>query len=837
MPWVAFAKQRRFVDNAPSGPGAKAWDALHLVADKGYGRLNPITLKILLEAGDGIDVKALIEALSAEDFAGAEAIMEGAIDTMVDTLAEEIGPILEETAMQGAQASVEGLPIPVTEQDLEAVFGRINRASVHYAQTRGAQLVVDINSTTRKTIQETITRAVQDGASPFDTRKDLESFIGLTDKQANGVVKYRDALRQSGRAEREIAKLVARRIEQAKRMRAENIARTETLDAANEGQQQLWKEAESQGIVPTYARRFWIISPDERLCKICAPIPRLNQHGVGLSEPFQTPAGQKMRPTAHPQCRCTLSIRVQAPFVTPSPPPPPLPPSTELPSLDTIEAIDVLREALDPPEDQPGIHLYRGRDRKRRVFQRRDDPLQAYTEAVANRIYRALDIDAPESTLVVEDGTLLGIATEFIPKSQSLKEKGLTAKRAEELLDGLVADVWLSNRDALGFGLENIRVKGKRIVREKNAGALKHRAQGGKKPEEELAKLLEWEGFSDSNINPHYAKIFEAAGIDSADDLGIKGLQQIEKILQLRDNTRNFADLLPDAPGVGRDEKAEILQLLRHRAQLLEGEIIPRLRDAIENAPRRHRETQMRKLLKADMDRLSQRGRELMERYGKDDRGMTDAEIAAVHAYTTEDPKWSYRKTNQALQRQDEKSLKRLRPLIETTIEGLKKLPQYEEGKPLYRGTTFPRQVDHEHQVGSRVKYSAFTSTSDDPSKAFGGSHRVTILSAGGARNVQALSPYRESEWLYPPDTVFEVIERREQAGVVYLLLQEVVERQKMQRQDSAQKASILDAFIVSQEAATESINPHIQRHMNSGVGLSPLDAPSAWERILRENT
>ncbi len=117
--------------------------------------------------------------------------------------------------------------------------------------------------------------------------------------------------------------LVERRVEQYAarklRERALTISRTETMDAQSAGQRIMWRAAESQGLMtfdigvkqyydtpagrligPTahpkcrctevvrrvgrFFRRFWVIAQDERTCKICRQIPKMNPLGVGLPD-------------------------------------------------------------------------------------------------------------------------------------------------------------------------------------------------------------------------------------------------------------------------------------------------------------------------------------------------------------------------------------------------------------------------------------------------------------------------------------------------------------------------------------------------------------------------
>lgn len=94
--------------------------------------------------------------------------------------------------------------------------------------------------------------------------------------------------------------------------RADTFARTTAIQAANEASLASWESAVAQGAVDIDTiRRYWIVSDDERLCPICEPIPDTNADGVGLRDTFDTPVGPLLTPTAHPNCRCTVWIRVE----------------------------------------------------------------------------------------------------------------------------------------------------------------------------------------------------------------------------------------------------------------------------------------------------------------------------------------------------------------------------------------------------------------------------------------------------------------------------------------------------------------------------------------------
>lgn len=86
--------------------------------------------------------------------------------------------------------------------------------------------------------------------------------------------------------------------------RAETIARTETMAAANAGQREAWAQAVDDGLLTGNELREWIASPDDRLCPECEG---LDGQTARLDDDFEGGYGD---PPAHPDCRCTTGLVV-----------------------------------------------------------------------------------------------------------------------------------------------------------------------------------------------------------------------------------------------------------------------------------------------------------------------------------------------------------------------------------------------------------------------------------------------------------------------------------------------------------------------------------------------
>ena len=176
---------------------------------------------------------------------------------------------------------------------------------------RAAGLITHLSVEAEATLRAVLVQAVADDL-PWTTVAELvRPLIGLNQHQAVAVLKYREALLQDGITPLRTDTLVLKRTRQLTKVRAETIARTELIGAANAAQQTLWQMAESSGLVaPGTTLRRWITTPDDRLCPRCAEM-----HGqqVGLDAVFVQPSTgrQVPHPPLHPRCRCAM-VRAEA---------------------------------------------------------------------------------------------------------------------------------------------------------------------------------------------------------------------------------------------------------------------------------------------------------------------------------------------------------------------------------------------------------------------------------------------------------------------------------------------------------------------------------------------
>lgn len=174
---------------------------------------------------------------------------------------DEIASALEDIA---TDAALEAL-VSVGLDDNEQIVDVVNERAVAAAQEQAAELVTNIDETTRDMLRDQIAQG-------------LEENIGL-DEIAAGIA---DSF---GFSEE----------------RADLIARTEITDANSQGALTSYREAQAQGIA---VKKEWLLGPNP--CEICQE--NADEGPIDLDDDF--PSGDDA-PSAHPNCECALSPVVE----------------------------------------------------------------------------------------------------------------------------------------------------------------------------------------------------------------------------------------------------------------------------------------------------------------------------------------------------------------------------------------------------------------------------------------------------------------------------------------------------------------------------------------------
>lgn len=199
------------------------------------------------------------------------------------------------------------------------IVGRFNVVSpfvLRAARELTANLIREVSLESKLAVRRIIFHAIRDGVPPREAAKQIRDIIGLTTRQALAVNRFEAGLLERG-VEGALARKQAQRYSgRLLRDRAENIARTETMRAANRGQQLLWNEMANAGVIPADFGQRWLVTPDDRLCSRCAPMNgkvvqlgylfRETENGVLPSQRVPVAGATVESPPLHPRCRCTL---------------------------------------------------------------------------------------------------------------------------------------------------------------------------------------------------------------------------------------------------------------------------------------------------------------------------------------------------------------------------------------------------------------------------------------------------------------------------------------------------------------------------------------------------
>lgn len=291
-----FLQKARFVDRlAPQSE----WRFVHRMADAAYGSVQARTRSALVSIT--ASHATLVDALRNGDVVAAVAAFD--FRPMNSQLQERVLPLLwavylktREFVLRAAQRGRLSKAFIPPE-----AFEQVSPNAVAWAQKAGT-MIGEITEETRRAIRIMITEGFNRGIPPILLAVRLRESVGLTERQTESIERLRRELQESGLP----AATVENRIRDARmqmlRFRTENIARTETLAAANAGQLDAWQTAKSEGLLDPDLVKEWIITPDDRLCPICAGL-----HGERrpLAEAFSVGV---LTPPAHPMCRCAQGL-------------------------------------------------------------------------------------------------------------------------------------------------------------------------------------------------------------------------------------------------------------------------------------------------------------------------------------------------------------------------------------------------------------------------------------------------------------------------------------------------------------------------------------------------
>lgn len=271
------------------------WTQLHRVADSLEPQMRLAFLRAVRMVQARLDLVNIIDALQRGQIE--QSTLWQALESELDSAMRSP---MREALLGGADVASRKLP--------GMSFDLTNPAAVRAVDSEVANLVRDITAQSREAIRELVRQSV---SGDFDVRRlaqQVKGSIGLTPQYSVAVEHYRQSLVDRGIREGRALMMSQAYADRLLRHRAVTIARTEVIRATNAGQQAVWNDAQQEGLLPFDTGRTWIVTPDDRLCELCAP---MDGQTVGLNEPFQSDEGPVDYPPLHPNCRCAVGIAVK----------------------------------------------------------------------------------------------------------------------------------------------------------------------------------------------------------------------------------------------------------------------------------------------------------------------------------------------------------------------------------------------------------------------------------------------------------------------------------------------------------------------------------------------
>lgn len=241
----------------------------------------------------------------------------GAIADAMAQGAEAVVQLLAQARLTEAQVQAAARPLVQAMQASAAAAAEPFRMVFGLPDQRATQWVLstadangwlryNVDAEARELIRTTIQRAFVEGGHPYQTARLIRGSIGLNAQQTAALQRFGEGLTSQGISGSAWERAVARQEARYLKYRAEMIARTETLRAAQQGQLEAWQEAKTQGLYePERTFRVWIATSGA--CDECAA---MDGEEALIDESW--PHGDE-EAYLHPNCMCTQGLAFHDP--------------------------------------------------------------------------------------------------------------------------------------------------------------------------------------------------------------------------------------------------------------------------------------------------------------------------------------------------------------------------------------------------------------------------------------------------------------------------------------------------------------------------------------------
>lgn len=307
-------------------------DAARMIAERGEAGVARSLQVAFAALTDTFDLTTLAADLAANRFTALWRHL--ALERLGSALRPALNrlAVLHDQSAHAASLSVATAPLIKarprfvrTPAVINLTYDPLNPATVAAQNATNDALTATLEAQAQASAEAILSDGLTRGLAAATIARRLREALGMSPAEANAVQAFRAALesgtgsplarvlrdrRYDARVRRgdlspdQIDRMSTRYAERYRAFRAQRIARTESLRAANQGRLAAWRQYSAAS--GRDVRRFWLTAGDELVCLICAPIPAMNPDGIGLDARYATPIGPlNGPPDPHPLCRCT----------------------------------------------------------------------------------------------------------------------------------------------------------------------------------------------------------------------------------------------------------------------------------------------------------------------------------------------------------------------------------------------------------------------------------------------------------------------------------------------------------------------------------------------------
>lgn len=252
----------------------------------------------------------LEDALAASDLEGAlNAVPWMELENLQFEISPELQKLVDQSGVETAKAML--------DQGIDLSFTVKNPRAILWAKNHAAELIQqNIMPSSQQAIRELIERSFVDGITAPDTARQIREHIGILPRHGRAVDKYRKGLYKKFQGfgyidwKSQADRLAERYAQKLINYRSKNIARTETIRASNEGQQEAWEQAIDKDLIrESRFEREWIADQTELTCPICRSLDSERAPlRDGLFKCSYNEKYYKKPPDPHPSCRCGVGL-------------------------------------------------------------------------------------------------------------------------------------------------------------------------------------------------------------------------------------------------------------------------------------------------------------------------------------------------------------------------------------------------------------------------------------------------------------------------------------------------------------------------------------------------